>query len=80
MSIFSYNILNSFEMSTSDKLFNVKYQATAASEAFAAANAKTAEKSVKKRKRIVISEVQNIAYHMQFAIDQLMLVLTKKTE
>ena len=51
MSIFSCDVLNSFEMSTSSKLFNVKYQATAASEASAAANAKTAEKSVKKRKK-----------------------------
>jgi len=78
MSIFSCDVLNSFEMPTSSKLFNVKYQATAASEASAAA--KTAEKSVKKRKRIATSEVQNTAYHMQLAIDQLMLALTKETE
>src|SRR6266513_4134633 len=80
MSISSCDVLNSFEMPTSSKLFNVKYQATAASEASAAANAKTAEKSVKKRKRIATSEVQNTAYHMQLAIDQLMLALTKETE
>ena len=80
MSFSSCDVLNSFEMSTSSKLFNVKYQATAASEASAAANAKTAEKSVKKRKRIVTSEIQNTAYHMQLAIDQLMLALTKETE
>src|SRR5213083_1274244 len=78
MFIFSCDVLNSFEMPTSSKLFNVKYQATAASEASAAA--KTAEKSVKKRKRIATSEVQNTAYHMQLAIDQLMLALTKETE
>src|SRR5438034_7085069 len=78
MSISSCDVLNSFEMPTSSKLFNVKYQATAASEASAAA--KTAEKSVKKRKRIATSEIQNTAYHMQLAIDQLMLALTKETE
>ena len=77
MFIFSCDILNSFKMLTSSQTFNFKYQASAAT---AAVNAKTAEKSIKKRKRIVISEVQNIAYHMQLAIDQLMLVLTKKTE
>ncbi len=64
MSIFSCDILNLFEMSTSSKFFNVKYQATAASEASAAANTKTAEKSIKKRKRITTSEVQNTAYHI----------------
>src|SRR5216117_2251369 len=80
MFIFSCDVLNSFEMSISSKLFNVKYQAIVASEASAAANAKTAEKSVKKRKRIVTSEVQNTAYHMQLVIDQLMLALTKETE
>src|SRR5436190_10565827 len=78
MSIFSCDVLNSFEMPTSSKLFNVKYQATAASEA--AVNAKTAEKSAKKRKRTATTEVQNTAYHMQLAIDQLMLALTKKTD
>src|SRR5438034_7550986 len=44
--IFSCDVLNSFEMPTSSKLFNVKYQVTAASEASAAANAKTAEKQL----------------------------------
>src|SRR5438046_3914398 len=77
MSIFSCDILNSFKMSTSSQAFNFKYQAPAAA---AAVNAKTAEKSAKKRKRTATTEVQNTAYHMQLAIDQLMLALTKKTE
>ena len=77
MSIFSCDILNSFKMSTSSQTFNFKYQASAAA---AAVNAKTAEKSVKKRKRTATTEVQNTAYHMQLAIDQLMLALTKKTD
>ncbi len=53
MSIFSYDILNSFKMFTSNQTFNFKYQAPAAS---VAVNAKTAEKSVKKRKRIATTE------------------------
>ncbi len=61
MSIFSCDILNSFKMSTSSQTFNFKYQAPAAS---AAVNAKTAEKSVKKRKRITTTEAQNTAYYM----------------
>ena len=77
MSISSYNILNSFKMSTSSQTFNFKYQAPAVT---AAVNAKTAEKSVKKRKRTAITEVQNTVYHMQLIIDQLMLALTKKTD
>src|SRR5947207_3082406 len=77
MSIFSCNILNSFKMPTSSQTFNFKYQAPAAA---AAVNAKTAEKSIKKRKRTATIKVQNTAYHMQLAIDQLMLVLTKKTD
>jgi len=48
-------------MSTSSQTFNFKYQAPAAS---AAVNAKTAEKSVKKRKRITTTEAQNTAYYM----------------
>src|SRR5438046_1539678 len=77
MSIFSCDILNSFKMSTSSQTFNFKYQASAAA---AAVNAKTAEKSVKKRKKIATTKVQNTAYYMQLAIDQLMLALTKKTD
>src|SRR5436190_14446480 len=77
MSISSCDILNSFKMPTSSQAFNFKYQAPAAA---AAVNAKTAEKSVKKRKRTATTEVQNTAYHMQLAIDQLMLALTKKTD
>ena len=77
MSIFSYDILNSFKMPISSQAFNFKYQASAAT---AAVNAKTAEKSAKKRKRTATTEVQNTAYYMQLAIDQLMLVLTKKTD
>ena len=77
MSIFSCDILNSFKMPTSSQTFNFKYQASAAT---AAVNAKTAEKSAKKRKRTATTEVQNTAYHMQLAIDQLMLALTKETE
>ena len=77
MSIFSCNILNSFKMPTSSQAFNFKYQASAAA---AAVNAKTAEKSAKKRKRTATTEVQNTAYHMQLTIDQLMLALTKKTD
>src|SRR6266480_1423731 len=77
MSIFSYDILNSFKMPISSQAFNFKYQASAAT---AAVNAKTAEKSVRKRKRTATTEVQNTAYHMQLIIDQLMLVLTKKTD
>ena len=77
MSIFSCDILNSFKMPTSSQAFNFKYQAPAAA---AAVNAKTAEKSVKKRKRTATTEVQNTAYHMQLTIDQLMLALTKKTD
>src|SRR6266487_445452 len=77
MSIFSYDILNSFKMSTSSQTFNFKYQAPAAS---VAVNAKTAEKSVKKRKRIAITKAQNTAYYMQLIIDNLMLALTKKTD
>ena len=41
--IFSCDILNSFKMSTSSQTFNFKYQASAA------LNAKTAEKSIKKK-------------------------------
>src|SRR6266480_3682742 len=74
MSIFSYDILNSFKMLTSSQAFNFKYQASAA------VNAKTAKKSVKKRKKTATTEVQNTAYHMQLTIDQLMLALTKKTD
>src|SRR6266487_5656201 len=77
MSIFSYDILNSFKMSTSSQTFNFKYQAPAAS---VAVNAKTAEKSVKKRKRIAITEAQNTAYYMQLVVDNLMLALIKKTD
>src|SRR5947207_5369924 len=77
MSIFSCDILNSFKMPTSSQAFNFKYQAPAAA---AAVNAKTAEKSAKKRKRTATTEVQNTAYHMQLIIDQLMLALTKKTD
>src|SRR5204863_8441910 len=77
MSISSCDILNSFKMPTSSQAFNFKYQASAAT---AAVNAKTAEKSAKKRKRTATTEVQNTAYHMQLAIDQLMLALTKETE
>ena len=66
MSIFSCDILNSFKMPTSSQAFNFKYQAPAAA---AAVNAKTAEKSVKKRKRTATTEIQNTAYHMQLAID-----------
>ena len=77
MTIFSYDILNSFKMPISSQAFNFKYQASAAT---AAVNAKTAEKSVRKRKRTATTEVQNTAYHMQLIIDQLMLVLTKKTD
>ena len=47
MSIFSCDILNSFKMPTSSQAFNFKYQAPAVA---AAVNAKTAEKSTKKRK------------------------------
>jgi hypothetical protein len=46
MSIFSCDVFNSFKMSDSNQAFNFKYQASAAS---AAVNAKTAEKSVKKK-------------------------------
>src|SRR5436190_13877148 len=77
MSIFSYDILNSFKMPISSQTFNFKYQASAAT---AAVNAKTAEKSIRKRKKTATTEVQNTAYHMQLIIDQLMLVLTKKTD
>jgi hypothetical protein len=77
MSIFSCDVLNSFKMSDSNQAFNFKYQASAAS---AAVNAKTAEKSVKKRKRIATTEAQNTAYYMQLAVDNLMLALTKKTD
>src|SRR6266513_3385780 len=77
MAISSCDILNSFKMPTSSQAFNFKYQASAAA---AAVNAKTNKKSDKKRKRIATSEVQNTAYHMQLAIDQLMLALTKETE
>ena len=77
MFIFSCDILNSFKMSISSQIFNFKYQASAAA---AAVNAKTTEKSVKKRKRTAIIKVQNTAYHMQLIIDQLMLALIKKTD
>src|SRR5436190_23027610 len=77
MSISSCDILNSFKMPTSSQAFNFKYQASAAT---AAVNAKTAEKSAKKRKRTATTEVQNTAYHMQLTIDQLMLALTKETD
>src|SRR5437667_2951794 len=77
MSIFSCDILNSFKMSTFSQIFNFKYQASAAS---AAVNAKTAEKSVKKRKRTAITKVQNTAYYMQLIINQLMLALIKKID
>src|SRR5438034_8175766 len=77
MSISSCDILNSFKMPTSSQAFNFKYQAPAAA---AAVNAKTAEKSAKKRKRTATTEVQNTAYHMQLTIDQLMLVLAKETD
>src|SRR6266480_5483611 len=77
MSIFSCDILNSFKMPTSSQAFNFKYQAPAAA---AAVNVKTAEKSAKKRKRTATTEVQNTAYHMQLAIDQLMLALTKEID
>jgi hypothetical protein len=64
-------------MPDSNQAFNFKYQAPAAS---AAVNAKTAEKSVKKRKRIATTEAQNTAYYMQLVVDNLMLALTKKTD
>src|SRR5436190_7596558 len=77
MFIFSCDILNLFKMSIFSQTFNFKYQASAAS---AAVNAKTAEKNVKKRKKIATIKVQNTAYHMQLIINQLMLALTKKTD
>jgi len=69
--ISSCDILNSFKMPSQA----FKYQASAAT---AAANAKIAEKSIKKRK--ATTEAQNTAYYMQLAIDNLMLALTKETD